>query len=382
MKNFDTVIVGAGPAGNATAISLAQKGYAVALIDKQNFPREKLCGDFVNPINWPRFRELGAEERILAEAHCRITGFRITSPSGKFAQTLFSQSDQIPSYGLGLRRAALDTVLLQRANEAGSVVRTDCRLQRVSRSSSGWQLATSTGENWIAKTLVGADGRNSWVARQLGINKHTAVQGRSVGFQLRLECADAGNDRIEIHLFPGGYAGLVNVGDGISTLGLAIDKNLLPSAEVKPFLLRELTKNPFLKRILQRAVSMDGVRSAYPVYFSKRRSFADAVLLVGDAARVTEPVSGEGIYFAMTSGIFAAKTLDDALRKGDLSENFLSTYERACQRAFRSRLLINSMLRFAIYRPALVDRLIHWSAMNNRFLTCVVDKICVPATAL
>jgi flavin-dependent dehydrogenase len=129
-------------------------------------------------------------------------------------------------------------------------------------------------------------------------------------------------------------------------------------------------------------VSIDGARSAYPVYFPKRRSCADAVLLVGDAARVTEPVSGEGIYFAMTSGILAAKTLDDALCKGDVSENFLSAYERACQRAFRSRLLINSFLRFAIYRPALVDHLIHWSGTNNRFLTSVVDKICLPATAL
>ena len=69
MKLFDAVIVGAGPAGSATAIGLARRGYNVALIDKQNFPREKLCGDFVNPINWGVFADLGVADRVRAAPH-------------------------------------------------------------------------------------------------------------------------------------------------------------------------------------------------------------------------------------------------------------------------------------------------------------------------
>ena len=130
---FDVAIIGAGPAGSATAIALARSGYAVALIDKQIFPREKLCGDFVNPINWPIFRDLGVEERLLAQPHTRVTGFRITSYCGASAAATFSQVDQNRSFGLGLRRAQLDHVLLQRAEEAGVTIRTGQRVQQISK---------------------------------------------------------------------------------------------------------------------------------------------------------------------------------------------------------------------------------------------------------
>jgi menaquinone-9 beta-reductase len=408
-RRFDVAIIGAGPAGSAAAISLAQRGYDVVLIDKQNFPREKLCGNFVNPINWPLFRDLGVDDRILAEPHCRVSGFRLTAPSGESADASFSQSDQSRSYGLGLARARLDYVLLQRAREAEATVETGCRLQRISKDARDWDLLTSAGEIWKAKILIGADGRNSWVAQQLGMNQH-ALRGRSVGFQMRLKLSagastfsgiaaqrldahigqkkdpsralgmtSVGADRIEIHLFPGGYAGLINVGEGFLTLGLAIDKRVLPREAVQRFLIERLARNPFLKTVLQNCESVDGLRSAYPVYFSRRCSFDEAVLLVGDAARVTEPVSGEGIYFAMTSGALAADTVDQAMRHGDLSPAYLQRYEQGCINTLRSRMRLNSLLRFAVYRPALLRPLIRWSARNNRLLGTLVDAVCAPA---
>jgi len=83
----------------------------------------------------------------------------------------------------------------------------------------------------------------------------------------------------------------------------------------------------------------------------------------------------------MRSGMLAAETLDRALRQGDLSANYLRTYEQTCARALRPRVLLNSLLRFAIYRPALVHPLIRWSARNGRLLTTLVDAVCVPVTA-
>ncbi|HVO94029.1 MAG TPA: NAD(P)/FAD-dependent oxidoreductase [Terriglobales bacterium] len=420
MKTFDVVIVGAGPAGSAAAIALACRGYEVALIDKQNFPREKLCGDFVNPVNWPIFRELGVEERILAEPHSCITRFRMTACSGAFAEAVL-QASESRSFGLGLARARLDHVLLQRAQEAGATIRTGVKLGRIGKTPQSWQLTTSAGESWQAKFLIGADGRNSWVAQQLGMNGHSTAHSRSVGFQLRLkfsmaavssdgsggvpwrvsgergkdsshppgtttQCRTANatrfdSSRIEIHLFPGGYAGLVEVGDGTVNLGLAIDRAVLPQSGIKEFLLTErLVRNPALKAVLRRCESSAEPRSAYPVYFPRRRSFCDGALLVGDAARVTEPVTGEGIYFAMRSGLLAAETLDRALRHGDGSAHALRRYEKSCVRALRPRMRLNALLRFAIYRPALVDPLIQWSSRHNRALRALVNAVCVPAT--
>jgi flavin-dependent dehydrogenase len=214
------------------------------------------------------------------------------------------------------------------------------------------------------------------------MNTRAATRGRSVGFQTRIHGSRGTDGQIEIHLFPGGYAGLVGVGDGTASLGLAIDKRILPRVGVDEFLRTErLAQNPYLKSVLEPREKVHGFRAAYPVYFPKRRSFADAVVLVGDAARVTEPITGEGIYFAMRSGMLAAETLDRALRQGDLSANYLRAYEQTCARALRPRVLLNSLLRFAIYRPALVHPLIRWSARNDRLLTTLVDAVCVPATA-
>jgi geranylgeranyl reductase family protein len=378
VTRFDVAVIGAGPAGSTAAIAMARSGYDVALIDKQIFPREKLCGDFVNPINWPIFRDLGVEERILALPHTRVNGFRITSFRGISAEASFAQLHQGRSFGLGLKRAHLDQALLQCADESGVTLQTGCRVKRISKASREWQLEMPNGADLRAKAIVGADGRNSWVARQLGMNRRAATRGRAIGFQTRIMRSGDTSGRIEIHLFPGGYAGLVGVGDGTVTMGLAIEKRVLPQNCIREFLLERMAENPYLKTALEPRQNIGEFRSAYPVYFPKRRACADAVLLVGDAARVTEPVTGEGIYFAVRSGMLAAETLDRALRKGNLSAAHLRTYEQACGRALRPRMLLNSLLRFAIYRPALVHLLMLHGAGKRRWLDCLVSAVCAP----
>jgi geranylgeranyl reductase family protein len=377
MKIFDAVIVGAGPAGSATAIGLARRGYEVALIDKQNFPREKLCGDFINPINWGVFADLGVADRVLAAPHGEVTGFRITHYSGRQAEARFRSRDLKPPMGLGLRRATLDRLLVERAAELGAVTQLGCRIENLSRIAHSWHLKIKE-ESWQAKVLIGADGRNSWVAQQLGLNRSAAIQGRSVGFQSRLRCTGVTCGQIQIHLFPGGYAGIVELGDGTITVGMAIDRRRLARERGTDFVFKQLAQNIYLKQIIERSSGAAQLSSVYPVYFPKRRSVTDHALLVGDAARVSEPVTGEGIYFAMRSGLLAAETVDLAVRQKNLGANGLAGYERACRRAFRSRLALNSLLRFAVYRPALVDPLIRLSAKKGRVLDSLVDAVCIP----
>jgi len=377
MKVFDAVIVGAGPAGSATAIGLARRGYNVALIDKQNFSREKLCGDFVNPINWGVFADLGVADRVRAAPHGEVTGFRITNFSGREAEARFRSRDFEPSIGLGLRRAVLDQLLLERAVELGAVTYLGCRIEKLCRIAYGWDVKIKE-ESWQAKVLIGADGRNSWVAQQLGLNHSAAIQGRSVGFQSRLRCSGMTRRQIQIHLFPGGYAGVVELGDGTITLGMAIEKRRLGRERSADFVFNKLAQNIHLKKIIELSNGPAQLSSVYPVYFRKRRSVTDHALLVGDAARVSEPVTGEGIYFAMRSGLLAAETIDVALRQNNFGADILAGYERACRRAFRSRLALNSLLRFAVYHPAWVDSLIRLSSKNGRVLDSLVDAVCVP----
>jgi len=130
--------------------------------------------------------------------------------------------------------------------------------------------------------------------------------------------------------------------------------------------------------ILQKSEQIAELRSAYPVYFRSRRCYTDGAVLAGDAARVSEPISGEGVFFALQSGLLAADTLDQALRSGEVSANYLRRYEESCAHAFRRRSIVNSLLRFAMYRPALLTPLIRLSEKNSRVLSSLVDRVCQP----
>jgi flavin-dependent dehydrogenase len=158
-----------------------------------------------------------------------------------------------------------------------------------------------------------------------------------------------------------------------------VDKDRLP--DDRPFarlLESRLPLNPHLKLILNRSEPAGELRSTYPVYFSPRRSYGDNVLLVGDAARVNEPVSGEGIYFALKSGLLASETIDAAFRAGDFSAARLRGYETACRSEFRLRRGVNALIRALIYRPALASPLIRFSVKRRRLLDSIVRTVCLP----
>jgi flavin-dependent dehydrogenase len=105
------------------------------------------------------------------------------------------------------------------------------------------------------------------------------------------------------------------------------------------------------------------------------------VVLVGDAARVNEPVSGEGIYFAMRSAAIAAATVDQAFSRKDFSARDLFHYEKRCRGEFRRRRGLNRAMRFLMYRPALLAPFIHVSGKNKRLLESLVHAICRPDAA-
>jgi len=382
MEKFDAVIVGAGPAGSAAAISLARKGYSIALIDKEKFPREKLCGDFINPVNWPILRDLGVDNQVLSFEHEKVTAFRITACSGEYAQTRLPAQNRGPEFGLGLSRRRFDLALLRKAERDGAVVLQGCRIKSLEREPQGWKLlldyALDDGEI-RAPVLIASDGRNSWVAHRLGLTSPAETQGRSVGFQIHLDAPDAVRGNIDIHLFPGGYAGLVGLGGNSFNLCLAVDKERLPRERQVEFLSESLLpQNPYMRKLLLSSRRVGEARATYPVYFKPRRCVTDRLLFIGDAARVNEPVSGEGIYFAMKSALLAAETIDEAFGANDFSANRLRSYERGCRSEFKLRRGLNLLLRHLAYRPALLAPCIRYSARYGRLLDRLVHAICAP----
>ena len=379
MNQFDVAVVGAGPAGSSTAITLARRGFQVALLDRAVFPRDKLCGDFLNPINWPVLDQLNVGPELLSLPHAKVTSFRISAEDGAEAQS------QLPvlgdrQFGLGLKRFHLDHLLLDRAKRAGVSVNQGVKLQAITRVSAGWRLDMHRGREQIsigAKLLVGADGRNSWVARHLGVDAAPRKRLAAVGFEVQLRNVPDLRGTVEIHQFDGGYAGLVRVDDSTVNLGFSVRRSRLGKA-VSFKSLRDncLRGNPALEKLLRSGEPIGDLRSAWPVYFPARRSFGDGFLLVGDAARVTEPVTGEGIYLALRSGQLAGTTLARALGESDSSSSRLSVYERTCRTEFAARFRLNSVIRNFMYRPRLLSLALRSIGRRQRLMEWLVHAVC------
>ena len=154
---FDVAIIGAGPAGSTAAIMLARLGYAVALLDKEWFPREKLCGDFVNPSNWPLLEDLGVERELFSRDHEAVTAFRVTSFNGAEAEAALPSIAGAAAYGLGMRRFFFDQILHNKAIDEGAASLQGCRIKRLHRYAGGWRVEFSRGEN---VEQLGATGRS------------------------------------------------------------------------------------------------------------------------------------------------------------------------------------------------------------------------------
>lgn len=380
VERFDVAIIGAGPAGSSAAITLARNGYTVVLLDKALFPREKLCGDFLNPINWPLFEQLGAADKLLSFEHEEVTAFRISTFSGEEATIRFPSRDGQPLSGLGLRRFYLDDLLLRIAEREGVAVKQGCRVKGIVREQGGWSLSLdgrSMGERVQSVFLIGADGRNSLVAHRLGLAQTGGSRGNQVAFQLHLKGVQGLRGDVQIHSFPGGYAGLVGLGGGTANLCFTVGKSRArEKISIDALFENCLFKNGYLKKSLGTCEVAGPLRSAYPVYFSPRCFYGDGFLLVGDAARITEPVTGEGVYFALKSGILAGGAIDLACRERKrLAEQFTS-YGRLCQEAFSFRQRVNRIIRALIYRPSLLTPLIRLSSKVSFPLGPLVNFVC------
>jgi flavin-dependent dehydrogenase len=380
VEHFDVAIVGAGPAGSSSAISLGRKGYSVVLIDKRLFPREKLCGDFLSPINWPLFERLRIREHILFLKPERIASFRISTFFGQEVTLPFPVQNGQPSFGLGLRRSVLDKLLMEKAEQEGVVIKQGFKPSGLKQEKNGWSimLANPSPEQRLHATLlIGADGRNSWVAHRLGLIQLNPRLEGYLAFQAHLRSAQGDEGKVQIHIFPGGYAGLVRVGGDITNLCFAVERELVRKhRSIEALMERCLSKNPFLHESLKGSEIVGQPLSASPVYFSPRRCYGTGFLLAGDAARVTEPVTGEGVYFALKGGELAAEAADLAFKRNDFSARQLSCYERLSRRAFSRRQRINRLIRLLIYRPALLTPLIRLCSKTYLPLSPLMKFVC------
>jgi len=340
---YDVAVIGAGPAGATCAAMCAQAGRATILLERSVFPREKVCGDCLNPACWPILDRLGVSERLLELPHARLGAVEFIGLGGRTLSFPLPDSERGE---IAMKRSVFDQLLLTRARECGVEIREGCAVTAIE---DGWTIHTER-ECVRAGTLVAADGRNSTVARLLGLLP--AASRERVAVQTHFESSEFG-ERVALRFLPQGYCGLAAAGANQVNLCL-----VGTGADVSE--LRDWAGSHFI-------IPKDAEwRTVAPLARAAIAPTHEHLLFVGDAARVVEPFTGEGIYYALASGELAAHHF---IRRD------LSGYAAAHARLYHGRLWINQLAKQAALHPrlgSLAIDLARWWPASLRFLTAKV----------
>jgi menaquinone-9 beta-reductase len=336
-NNFDVVIVGAGPAGSACAIGLAESGLRVALIDKASFPRDKTCGD---ALNIDVVNQLAFMGGTLAAAFANIStktatcGIKVFSASGDaFAIPLYH--NKVKSCGYVMKRFDFDNFLYQYAKaQRGITCFENCAVKDIASTSNSVSIITGAMQ-LHAKMVVGADGAHSIVAKKLAGQK-VDMRHNSAGLRQYYQGVTGFHDDnlIELHFLketaPGYFwifplpGGMANIGIGMNSAEVARKK-----LNLRQLLQTIITTNPQMKERFRNATPLETVKGyGLPLGGKKRPLSGDHFLLTGDAAALIDPLSGEGIGNAVRSGRIAAQHIISCFAAGNFSASFNKGYDK------------------------------------------------------
>src|SRR5436190_1900960 len=207
---FDVAIVGGGPAGATCAAFCAEGGLKTILLEREVFPREKVCGDCLNPSCWPILRKLEVAERLRTLPHCVLDRVEFVS-IGNRRLTLRLPHGNDPE--ITVKRSLLDHLILKRASELGAEVRDNTVVMAITKQGAGkesWKLTTSR-ETLDCHVLVAADGRNSTIAHLCGLRAPAAKE--RIALQTHLPLPNEFGNRVVLQFLPDGYSGQAPVGN-------------------------------------------------------------------------------------------------------------------------------------------------------------------------
>ena len=373
---WDAVVVGAGPAGSAAAAALAARGRRVLLLEKDRFPRRKVCGELLSGGARASLDRLGvlAQVEAIAAPVRRGTLHLPASPPLSF---------ELPRPAFGVSRFALDALLARRAAALGATVRCGARVQELAREGEGFRAAwaaSAGGEagEARARTAIGAWGR--WDALDRSLERRFGRErSRYLGWSRDyLPRGLHATDQVRLYVFPGGYCGVSPVEGGRVHLAGVVSERLRrrlgPGWDAVEAHAR--SSNAALERDLSGLAQDGDAIGTGPVYFTRKPPSTGDVVFAGDAAGALDPFSGEGQASALASGLLAADRTERALADGSAPDRLASDYAAAWRRRFGRRFAWAAAFRGLMLSPRIAA--VAAGLTGDRLLNLAVRKVAGP----
>lgn len=302
----DLVIIGAGLAGSCLATVLSRQGWDVVLLERRQLPQHKVCGEFLSPESQISLQALGLYDTVANLSPVPMDHGQLTTASG------INMRVELPGHAWGLSRFVLDQVLLETAAQAGADTRTGATVGDVTTSDAGCTVEVRTQEGRYtlqARTAIAACGRHPPVGLRTASDRTDLDDYQShVGIKCHYEGVTM-PQRVEIYLFPGGYAGVAPVEGGRVNLCLLSTRASFRSVGASHDAMLEAICqwNPALGQRLAAGTKVPDTQVAVaPVDVRRLPVPWDRIARVGDAVTMIPPLCGDGMAMAIRSAEMCA----------------------------------------------------------------------------
>jgi menaquinone-9 beta-reductase len=368
-QTADVIVVGAGPAGSATAFYLATAGLDVLLLEKTHFPREKVCGDGLTPRAVKALTAMGVP---IAESDgwLRNKGLRIIGGGGRI-ELPWPDLSSYPGFGLVRSRLDFDEVLARHAQKAGARLLEgvnvtgpllDDRTGRIIGVTARETINGETREHrFTGRLIVAADGNSSRLSVAMGLAKR---DDRPLGVAVRTYYTTPRHDddylEAWLDLWDGdkllpGYGWIFGMGDGTSNVGLGLlnTSDAFGNIDYRAMLRRWLAAMPAEWGLSEETRTAPVRGAALPMGFNRTPHYTRGLLLAGDSGGMVNPFNGEGIAYALEAGEIAARTIVQALARPTAAgaETVLHTYPRQLKDAWGGYYTLGRTFVHAIGHP-------------------------------
>ncbi len=385
-NEYDIIIVGAGPSGSTAALYAKQYGLKTLLLEKQKFPRDKICGDALSGKSVGILRDLNLLEEVEKLPGAFIQSVTFSSPE----HVLFNIDLKQPSIkktpkGFVIRRRIFDEYMFSKAKEAADLCIENFSVKNIILENGKVCGVRGTNQNeekeieYRAKLVFGADGFNSTIARKTGLHEHDPKH-----LVVALRCYYRGvkdlTDQIELHFVDEvvpGYFWIFPLEENYANVGIGmlhhyIKKN---NVDLKTALESAINSQFFKDRFKDATPVEQPLGWNLPVGSKKRKNYGNGFLLLGDAAGLIDPFTGEGIGNAMFSSKIAVETANNAIKNNDFSESFLSDYSDRLWADIGNELKVSHKLQKIGHYRFLLNFVVRKAARNRKISEIIAGMI-------
>ena len=367
---FDAVIIGAGPAGSSAAILLARAGWSVALVEKQLYPRRKVCGECIAASNLPLLDALGLGAMFEASAGPELRKVVLLHGKNSVVADLPNAKHEKYQWGRALGRETLDTMLLEQARMSGVTILQPWSVQKINGSAGNWYCEirnenTQALQKLHASVAIAANG--SWESLPSERPKRRLARNNSdlFAFKANFNEVNLENGLLALLSFDGGYGGMVVADDAQATLACCIRRDKLQALRhespgwrvgdiVEAMLKRECIG---VKNALQGALRKENWLAIGPIDPGINLDATNDFFQIGNAAGEAHPIIGEGISMALQSAWLLCAHLEKAQNSDQIrivawQREVVIAYAAEWRQCFAPRLRLAATFAHIAMRPA------------------------------